>query len=204
MAVSANSFWNEKYQNSEYLYSSEPNVFLSKIVSSLSVGKALVPGDGDGRNGLSLARKGFSVDAFDFSEVAVQKANTSASQHNLKYRSEVLAAENFQACKETYDFVAIIFLHLPKDVMKTLLQKCTESLKADGTLLIQVFSQEQIALNSGGPKDINLLYKPDDFRWLEEHFKSLSIEQADCELSEGPLHTGKASVVNVIAKNRCV
>lgn len=198
--MSANSFWNEKYQNSEYLYSSEPNVFLSKIASSLSVGKALVPGDGDGRNGLWLARKGYTVDAFDFSEVAVQKANASASQKNLKYRSEVLAAETFQVCQSTYDIVAIIFLHLPKDVMKTLLQKCVESLKPEGILLIQVFSQQQLSLNSGGPKDINLLYKPDDFHWLEGSFKSCSIEQADCELSEGPLHTGKASVVNVIAK----
>ncbi len=198
--MSANSFWNEKYQNSEYLYSSEPNVFLTKIVSSLNVGKALVPGDGDGRNGLWLARQGFTVDAFDFSEVAVQKANASATQKNLNYRSKVLAAENFQVCQSTYDIVAIIFLHLPKDVMKTLLQKCVESLKPDGTLLIQVFSQQQLSLNSGGPKDINLLYKPDDFQWLEGSFKSCSIEQTDCELAEGPLHTGKASVVNVTAK----
>lgn len=197
--MSANNFWNEKYQNSDHLYSSEPNVFLSKSVSNFHIGKALVPGDGDGRNGLWLARKGYSVDAFDFSEVAVRKANANAEKQSLKYRSEVLAAENFQSAQGAYDLVAIVFLHLPKDVMKTLLKKCAESLKSDGVLLIQVFSQDQLSFNSGGPKDLTLLYKPDDFRWLEGTFRSLSIEQVDCDLSEGPLHTGKASVVNVIA-----
>lgn len=198
--MSANSFWNEKYQNSEYLYSSEPNVFLRKSVSNLSARKALMPGDGDGRNGLWLAHQGWSVEAFDFSEVAVKKANTSASEKNLPYRSEVLAAENFQVVDGRYDIVAIIFLHLPKETMKTLLKKSTESLKENGTLLIQVFSQDQLDLNSGGPKDINLLYRPEDFRWLEDSFKTFFVEQVDCALSEGPLHTGKASVVNVIAK----
>src|SRR5690625_7249446 len=60
-------FWNERYAQDEYIYGEEPNEYLRKKLSILSPGKILFPADGEGRNSVYAALKGWDSEAFDIS-----------------------------------------------------------------------------------------------------------------------------------------
>ncbi|MFW7381533.1 MAG: class I SAM-dependent methyltransferase [Oligoflexus sp.] len=195
----SHDFWNERYRQAEHLYSDQANEFLKDFFTKQGQkGEVLVPGDGDGRNGLWLARQGFSVSAVDYSEVAVAKGMQRAQREGLAYHSQAQSVENWQPEENRYDYAALIFLHLPKDLMQQTLDKILVALRPGASLIIEVFSQDQLQRSSGGPKDLGLLYQTLDFEKLKAHFARHRLEQRDCYLQEGPLHTGDASVINFI------
>lgn len=189
-------FWNERYQSADELYSNQPNKFLKDCLTAKGKGTVILPGDGDGRNGLWLARQGFAADAFDYSSTAVVKAMQSAAKDNLSYFSSCTSAEEWEPKPAFYDHAAIVFLHLPHVSMQNLLEKVLLSLKKEGTLCIEVFSKDQLGYTSGGPKDPALLYTVETFAWLGRRFKGYELLQVETFLTEGPLHTGQASVIN--------
>ena len=63
-----------------YAYGLEPNAFLAAQGHRLKAGqRALVPGDGEGRNGVWLAERGLAVDTLDLSALGVAKARALAA-----------------------------------------------------------------------------------------------------------------------------
>ena len=69
------AMWDERYRDPDYAYGLEPNAFLAHVTAERVSGlKALVPGDGEGRNGVWLAARGYQVDTLDLSEHGVAKA----------------------------------------------------------------------------------------------------------------------------------
>ena len=69
-----NEFWNERYGIQEYLYGTEPNVFLKQQLDNLTPGKILFLGEGEGRNSVYAASIDWLVDAYDSSSVGKEKA----------------------------------------------------------------------------------------------------------------------------------
>src|SRR3546814_6197701 len=62
------AFWDARYQDRDFAFGSAPNAFLASQTFHLRPGlAALVPGDGDGRNGVWLAEQGLSVTSVDYS-----------------------------------------------------------------------------------------------------------------------------------------
>ena len=78
------SFWNQKYAAEELLYGETPNEFLADMITVLPRdSKIFVPGDGEGRNGVWLAQKGFQVTTVDSSETGLVKAKALASRKGV-------------------------------------------------------------------------------------------------------------------------
>lgn len=68
-------FWNQRYADTRYIFGTKPNRFLADHAHLLRRGMmALVPGDGEGRNGVWLAAQGVDVHAVDISPVGLEKA----------------------------------------------------------------------------------------------------------------------------------
>ncbi len=65
--------WNERYSEAGFAYGTEPNDFLLENFSKLTKGKVLCLAEGEGRNAVFLATKGFDVTAVDLSEVGLEK-----------------------------------------------------------------------------------------------------------------------------------
>ena len=61
-------FWNERYANEEFIYGTEPNDFFKQQLDKLQPGKLLLPAEGEGRNAVYAASKGWDVKAFDMSD----------------------------------------------------------------------------------------------------------------------------------------
>ena len=78
------AMWDERYRAEPYAYGLEPNAFLAAQRHRLKAGmNALVPGDGEGRNGVWLAGLGLEVDTFDLSAEGVAKARRLAGERGV-------------------------------------------------------------------------------------------------------------------------
>ena len=66
------TIWDERFSGEHYVFGEKPNAFLVRHASLLASGaRVLVPGDGEGRNGVWLARTGMDVLSVDSSAVGL-------------------------------------------------------------------------------------------------------------------------------------
>ncbi|MPY85881.1 MAG: methyltransferase domain-containing protein, partial [Actinophytocola sp.] len=68
--------WDERYRETELLWSAGPNVFVADRLVGLTPGSAVDLAAGEGRNAIWLAERGWEVTAVDFSAVAVERGRT--------------------------------------------------------------------------------------------------------------------------------
>jgi SAM-dependent methyltransferase len=189
------NFWNERYAPQDFAYGTEPNDFFKSEICKLVPGKLLLPGEGEGRNAVFAAIKGWDVTAVDFSEQAKIKALKLADENNVKINYLVSPLEEYQFPGNEYDAIALVFVHFPPDIREKVHKLLVKSLKKGGTVLIEAFSKSQINNASGGPKDLSSLYSIEDF---ENDFSGLKIETLSeyrIQLREGPYHNGIADVI---------
>ncbi len=192
-------FWNQRYKDNEWVYGEGPNYFFKQFIDSHKQGTLLLPADGEGRNSIYAAAKGWQVDAFDYSEVARSRALFFAEQKHVNINYELKDIETFKANKK-YDAVALIYVHLPEKIRKQFHKEIYDSLKPGGFLVLEAFAKEQLEYESGGPQDEALLYDApsicSDFPFLH----LISCEQTVAELNEGPFHKGKAALLRMIGQ----
>lgn len=190
--------WNQRYLLEEYKYGKEPNQFLKEELLKLKPGRILLPGEGEGRNAVYAAINGWEVDAFDFSEAGKIKALKLAEESGAKINYDVKEFSEFKPGNKLYDAAAIIFIHLEEEQRRSLFQKVIESLKPGGKIIFECFEKDQINFQSGGPKDISLLYSLED---VVSHFVDLEFEKLTKEkvfLKEGLGHLGEGVVIRFV------
>ncbi|MBI9068855.1 MAG: class I SAM-dependent methyltransferase [Salinivirgaceae bacterium] len=193
-------FWNAKYNREDFLYGTEASQFIKEQLEKLASGKILFPAEGEGRNAVYAATKGWDVTAFDPSSVGQQKAIKLANSKNVFISYLLRGYENVDFANETFNAIGLSFSHMPPDLRKQMHAKYIQWLKPDGTIILELFSKEQLNYSSGGPKNIDMLLSQPE---LEEDFKSLSelnITVEITELNEGSGHQGNASVIRLIGK----
>ncbi|MBX3006423.1 MAG: methyltransferase domain-containing protein [Melioribacteraceae bacterium] len=190
--------WNNRYSENEFVYGTEANAFLKEELQKLPKGKILFLGEGEGRNAIFAATLGWEVDAIDYSEAGKKKAELLASKSNVTINYIVADIIESPLPKESYDAVALIYIHVNEETKPILHQKVIDALKPKGKIIIEAFDKEQLKYNSGGPKDKDLLY---DLQSITEDFIDFEFEKLsrdNIELSEGKLHQGKAAVVRFV------
>jgi hypothetical protein len=72
-------------------------------------------------------------------------------------------------------------------------------LKPGGKIVLEVFSPKQLQNNSGGPKELSMLYTEE---MLRDNFEVLTIELLETktiELNESKHHIGKADIIQFVA-----
>jgi cyclopropane fatty-acyl-phospholipid synthase-like methyltransferase len=193
------SFWDSRYSEPQYAYGLEPNAFLASQLQKLKPGKLLLPMEGEGRNAVFAAKEGWKVDAFDYSEAAKHKAEKLATEAGVSFSYFIDDATHFQPAKGQYDAVAMIFAHLPPDIRSSFHRKLIDALRPGGVLLLEAFTPEQLNYQSGGPRQIEMLYTS---QMLRQDFSELHIEHLEetgTVLDEGPFHSGKAAVIRLTA-----
>lgn len=192
-------FWNSKYSTIEYIYGTEPNAYFKSLIDNYKPGSILLPGDGEGRNAVYAAKKGWQVTAFDYSTAAKEKAEKLAKKEHVKINYIVSDIKNFSV-ETKFDLISIIFLHLHPDIRSLAHHNLINHLKPGGKIIMECYAKEQLEYRSGGPGNIDLLYSKEI---LEHDFQELNIQQLIQEEifhSEGTHHQGKASVLRMIAQ----
>lgn len=197
------TFWDQRYAEAGFAYGEEPNRFLREQIDLLEPGSLLLPAEGEGRNAVWAATRGWEVHAFDTSTVGRDKALAMARRRGVEITYELRSVmEDLADLEGRMDAVGLVFMHLPEEFRRVAHHGVTRCLRPGGTLIMEAFSKEQLERGTGGPRDLELLYETAD---LEEDFAQLeirSIERCDVELDEGRYHMGVASVVRLVATVR--
>jgi len=195
--MSQKEFWNSKFSQEEFLYGKKPNTFLaSKIKLLKKESELLCLGEGEGRNAIFFAKRGFKVSAFDASDIGLAKLDKKAQEEKLDIKTVCLDLNEWKSDK-SYDVIVASYLHMYKDERIKLFEKIEDSLNPNAYFIGEFFSKKQLNFKSGGPKDEDLLYNVDDFNknFLYCHKE---VSEQEVILDEGKGHQGDASVIRVI------
>lgn len=192
-------FWDNRYSDADYAYGKDPNAFFREQTDLLKPGKLLLPGEGEGRNAVYAARRGWQVKAVDYSDEGKRKAEQLAAEYGVSIDYEVKSIEMMNLQPAHYDAAAFIYVHLPADAMGMVVRNVLHSLKKGGVVLMEFFSKKQLGLESGGPKSPDLLYTTGQVEsWLTDTRISM-IREAEIGLDEGLFHQGRAWVIQAVA-----
>lgn len=194
--------WNDRYAKDEYVYGKKPNEFYASHLTKLEPGKILFLGEGEGRNAVHAAKLGWDVDAYDYSIEAKTKALKFAGDEGVKINYVLYDLNEFVPKDNIYDAVVIVFLHLPEEQRIRLHKNIVNSLKPSGKIILEVFDKTQIERNSGGPKNLELLYSLEDIFEDFQDLEIISFSKEEVQLNEGPFHNGLALVIRYVGQKQ--
>ena len=198
--MSDSNMWNQRYADEIYAYGKEPNQFLVKAAAALPAGNILCIGEGEGRNAVFLAGKGYHVLAVDLSAVGLEKARRLAFERSVFIDTQVTDLAEFNIKQNFWNGIVNIFCHLPEDIRKPLHRKIVSGLKPGGVYILEAYSTRQLNNITGGPRQLDLLL---DLTTIKSELSGLSFTHAieiERNIIEGQYHTGIGTVVQIIAK----
>ena len=196
--------WNERYDEAEYIFGTEPNDFLRETFENIQAGgSVLCLAEGEGRNAVFLAEQGYKVTAMDLSEVGLKKALKLASDKGVDIKVEVADLSDYQFGEAQWDGIVSIWAHLPESVRQHVHAQITSALKPDGVFILEGYTEKQLTMAAvGGPPATQ-----------KERFGSLAVLRTELVeldevigieksrmISEGKRHQGLSAVVQFIGK----
>jgi SAM-dependent methyltransferase len=193
--------WNERYSSGDFVYGTEPNSFLVEH-AKLLVAPVLSLAEGEGRNAVFLASLGLDVLGVDGSEVGLAKAQALAKSRGVVIQTEVADLATYEPPENSFGSIVSIFAHLPSVIRMRLYRLVERSLKPGGIVLFEAYSKAQIASDTGGPKDLDLLMAREDIERGFPNCEPILSREIEREVIEGSFHTGLASVVQFIARKK--
>ena len=196
------NFWNERFAEVDLVYGEAPNVWMKTCLDVRSPGRILFPAEGQGRNALYAAKKGWQVDAFDFSQVARDRALSGADQQGVSIRYQLHTIQDFEARPEQYDAVGLCYVHLPEAVRRPFYAKLIQSMKPGGEVFLEAFTHTQLAHQSGGPRSEDLLFTRNIIAHEFSELECIYLLELDTILLEGAYHHGPAHVVRFVGLKR--
>lgn len=199
-------FWNQRYQNENYLYGKLPNGFFKESIRRLNIsGHLLLPAEGEGRNAVHAAKVGLKVNAFDISKEGKRKAQLLAEENNVDIDYHIGNLESFPFKENFFDAIALIYAHFPEDLRKPYHRDLAKMLKPGGHLILEAFHKKHLQYQCqnpqvGGPKNEAMLM---DEKQLEKDFEllhTLQLYQKEVELQEGQGHIGTGLVIRYLGR----
>jgi SAM-dependent methyltransferase len=199
----ATQFWNERFNKQEFIFGKEPNEYLVEQASRYLKpnSSVLCIADGEGRNGVWLAKQGMCVTGFDVSDIALAKANQLAADNEVNIQYSLCDTDGFDWQANSYDAVIGIFIQFADPEMRArIFQQVHQTLKSGGLFILQGYTPKQLEYRTGGPSLIEHLYTEEMISELSSDFEILDLQCYEKELSEGARHTGMSALLGMVAK----
>lgn len=127
--------WDERYGQSDRVWSGRPNGALVAEVEELPPGRALDVGCGEGADAVELARRGWEVTALDVSRVALDRAAAAAAEAGVSIRF-VQADLVDAALGAAFDLVSAQYPALARTPDAAAERALLAAVAAGGTLLV--------------------------------------------------------------------
>jgi len=199
----ATQFWNERFDKEEFIFGKEPNEYLVAQASRhlKPNSSVLCIADGEGRNGVWLAKQGMRVTGFDVSDIALTKANHFAKENQVNIQYSLSDTDSFEWQPNTYDAAIGIFIQFADPEMRVrIFNQVRQTLKPGGLFILQGYTPKQLEYKTGGPSLIEHLYTEELIRELTPGFEILDLQCYEKELSEGARHAGMSALLGMVAK----
>jgi SAM-dependent methyltransferase len=192
-------FWNERYSAEEYAYGTAPNDFLAEVANRIPPGRVLCLAEGEGRNAVFLAEKGYQVVGVDASPVGLEKARRLAASRGVEVETIVADLANFDIAPDSWSGIVSIWAHLPPPVRKRLHRQAVDGLVEGGAFVLEAYTPAQLAFGTGGPPVAELMM---DLKSLREELAGLDFviaREMERDVREGMFHGGRSAVVQILA-----
>ena len=193
------NIWDQRYQRDEYVYGTSPNAFLESAAGYIPKGRVLCLAEGEGRNAVFLAGRGYDVFAVDASAVGLQKAGRLAAAKGVSIHVEVKDLADYEIRPESWQAVVSIFGHLPPVLRKAVHRSVVAGLCPGGVFILEAYTPAQLKYGTGGPPSAEMMMTLAE---LGDELAGLKFEHAletERDIREGTQHKGRGAVVQVVA-----
>ena len=137
--VGDEDFWDDRYRESDRIWSGNANAVLVREVQGLTPGRALDLGCGEGADAVWLARHGWRVTGTDISGVALGRAAEHAAEAGVTDRVEWQRHDFTESFPEgEFDLVSACFLHNYGEFPRPRVLRTTAAAVAPGGILLVV------------------------------------------------------------------
>ena len=178
--------WDALYNTNAYVFGKEPATFVRDNIDKLPIGRALDIAMGEGRNAVYLAKKGFSVDGVDISEVGIRKAKRLAHENHVSIHTINADLDHYVITPNHYDVILNI-----EYLQRSLIPQIKKGLKKGGIVVYENETVDQLNNPGGqGTRRDYLLAKGE----LKELFKDMQI------IVYKESNDGKEAVASLIAR----
>jgi SAM-dependent methyltransferase len=192
--------WNARYARDGFVYGIEPNDFVASVAARIPPGPVLCLAEGEGRNAVHLATLGHAVTAVDQSEVALSKAQKLAAGRGVTLETVVADLAEYRIAPGAWAGIVSVWAHLPPPLRQRLHAQVVSGLPPGGVFILESYTPAQLAYDTGGPRSVDLLMTAAQLR---DELAGLDFEilrELDRDVREGWKHTGRAAVVQVLAR----
>lgn len=200
-AVDPAAFWDERYATPDYVFGIAPNRWLVANQHLLKPGMtALVPGDGEGRNGVWLAERGLAVTSIDASPIGVEKAAKLAETHGVDLDIVCADLRDWNPAGLSWDIVVLAFVHVGEADRTVIHGKIANVLKPGGYLILEGFTPDHLGIGKGGPKKETMMFTDDRLRGDFAALDIMHLEALQTETPASERHGGVAAVIRLLAR----
>jgi SAM-dependent methyltransferase len=204
------SFWDQQFSSPQYKYGTAPNAFLVSQAARIDAGsRVLVPGDGEGRNGVWLAEQGHAVTSVDGSSVGLDKSQALARTRGVRLTTVHADLVTWEPDAGSVDAVVSIYLHFPPDLRAMIHAKFFRALRPGGVFILEAFHPSHFGQSTFGPKDVTMMYSLELLRgdlatfaaaMPGQRHEELLAEEVAVDLDEGPGHAGRSQVTRWVLR----
>lgn len=132
-------FWEERYAGTEQSWSGRVNATLADVAATLTPGRALDLGCGEGADVVWLAQQGWHATGIDISPTAIARARRAGEAAGLDGRADFVTADLAGLTESgPFDLVTASFLHSPVELPREEIVRRAAGLVAGGGHLLIV------------------------------------------------------------------
>ncbi len=202
MQSSSRNFWNHRFAADSYVFGTEPSVFLQENVQYIPTNaRVLMPGDGEGRNSIFLAKLGCSVVATDIAEEGIAKAQKLARSAGVTAEFLHVDLQGWQWPTETFDAVVAIFIQFaPPEFRDEIFAGMKQAVRPGGLVFLHGYTPKQLEYRTGGPPSRDHLYTHELLHNAFADWEIVRLETYERTLDEGAGHRGQSALIDLIAR----
>jgi SAM-dependent methyltransferase len=195
----SSQFWDERYRADDYAYGREPNEFLREQAARIPRGSVLCLAEGEGRNAVFLAGLGYEVTALDFSVEGLRKTERLARELGVEVTTLFADLAEYHPGAQSFTGIVAIFAHLPPPVRQRVHAWVAGALSPGGVFILEAYRPEQLAFDTGGPRDPSLLMTLASLNQELTGLATVIGREVEREVHEGQFHSGRSATVQLVA-----
>lgn len=195
--------WDQRYDEEGYAYGTAPNEFLKSEYCQIPAGgRVLCLAEGEGRNAVFLAKKGYAVTAVDQSSVGLEKAKKLAAAHGVEISTVIADLADYDLGNELWDGIVSIAAHVPPSLRKKIHAQAVNSLRRGGVFILEAYTERHLEMDGVGgppPSQKELFMSLDELKSELNGLDFLVGAEVERNISEGKYHQGDSAVVQIVA-----
>jgi SAM-dependent methyltransferase len=194
--------WNERYRSAELVWGTDANCFVEQALGAReATGRALDLACGEGRNAIWLAKRGWSVTAVDYSDVAIERARKLAASAGVEVEWMCADVRSYAPDPEAFALVVVSYLQAGRAERRLVLAHTAKALAPGGQLFMIGHALRNLMEGVGGPQDPLVLWGPDE---ISDELCTIGLRVERCEevVRTVAVETGAQQAIDVLADAR--